>query len=105
MDWPSFGLAVVGLVVGFAWICWPSLVWELAGLAVVGLAIVGLAISLGWPFGFTIVGWPSLGWPCVVVGLAWIGRLVCLDWPSESVTCQTLGVRHVLLKSQFVINR
>ena len=91
VDWPSL-------------VCWPSLVWELAGLAVVGLAIVGLAISLGWPFGFALLV-AILGWPCVVVGLAWIGRWVCLDWPSESVTCQTLGVRHVVLKSQFVINR
>ena len=67
-DWPSFGLA--------AWICWPSLVLELAGLAVVGLAIVGLAISLGWPFGFTLlVGHRGLAFVmALVVGFAWIGR-------------------------------
>ena len=92
MDWPSL-------------VCWPSLVWEeLTGLAVVGLPL------LDWPYRW--VGsldspcWlPSLGWLGLVVGFAWIGRWVCLDWPSESVTCQTLGVRHVVLKSQFVINR
>ena len=79
------GLAVVGLG-GVDWIgrCW---------IAIVGLhRWVGRLDSLVAIVGLAIRYWP-------------IGRWVFLDWPSESVTCQTLGVRHVLLKSQFVINR